>query len=85
MDGARQVFAVITNGYSDDSMTSDQEVLMAITSGFDNIKTIFIAREDSSVKNARGTHTNEEVSFFSFNFFFNLLLKFMALYNLNFC
>lgn len=61
MDGARQVFAVITNGYSDDSMTSDQEVLMAITSGFDNTKTIFVAREDSSVKNARGTHTNEEV------------------------
>lgn len=66
MDGVRQVFAVITNGYSDDAMTTDQEVLMAITSGFDNtpngqVSTVFVAREDSSVKNARGTHTNEEV------------------------
>ena len=65
MDGVRQVFAVITNGYSDDAMTSDQDVMIAIT-GFDNpsngeISTVFVAREDSSVKNARGTHTNEEV------------------------
>lgn len=70
MDGLRQVFAVITNGYSDDAMTTDQQVLMAITSGFDDtpngkVETVFVAREDSSVKNARGTHTNEEVGFYS--------------------
>ena len=66
MDGVRQVFAVITNGYSDDAMTTDQDVMISIKTGFDDpsngkINTVFVAREDSSVKNARGTHTNEEV------------------------
>ena len=56
------MFAVITNGYSDAKLTSDQDVVEAIFSmnSGDDVDTVFVAREDSSVSNARGTHTNTE-------------------------
>jgi len=61
--GLKKVFAVITNGYSDQKMTTDQEVFEATMqlNAIDDVTTVFVAREDSSVSNARGTHTNTEV------------------------
>ena len=63
MEGIRRVFAVITNGYSDAKLTTDQDVVEAVftMTASDDVDTVFVAREDSSVSNQRGTHTNTEL------------------------
>ena len=61
LEGIRRVFAVITNGYSDAKLTTDQDVVEAVFTLADNVDTVFVAREDSSVSNQRGTHTNTEL------------------------
>jgi len=64
LEGIRRVFAVITNGYSDAKLTTDQDVVEAVftMTASDDVDTVFVAREDSSVSNQRGTHTNTEVA-----------------------
>ena len=71
MEGIRRVFAVITNGYSDAKLTTDQDVVEAVftMTASDDVDTVFVAREDSSVSNQRGTHTNTELRIQKEHFF----------------
>lgn len=60
----RQVFVMISNGYSDDDLVRGQDVEAAALGLRDipNLKTVFVAREDSSIPGDRRTHTNEAVA-----------------------
>ena len=74
MEGIRRVFAVITNGYSDAKLTTDQDVVEAVFTLADNVDTVFVAREDSSVSNQRGTHTNTELWIQIIFFYFDYII-----------
>jgi len=62
LPGRKTVFAIITNGYSDDALTKgDQNVFEAAVGMSSNpmdIRMVFVAREDSSMN----AHTNEEIA-----------------------
>merc|ERR1712037_956800 len=60
----RQIFVMITNGYSDEDLVSQRDVEAELQGlqGVPNLKTVFVAREDSSIAGDQNTHTNEDVA-----------------------
>lgn len=63
LPGRKAVFAIITNGYSDDQLVTSDEVFASainMATAMD-VRMVFVAREDSSMPNAGNTHTYEEL------------------------
>lgn len=60
----RQIFVMVTNGYSDEDLVSQRDVEAELQGlqGVPNLKTVFVAREDSSIAGDQNTHTNEDVA-----------------------
>lgn len=63
LENRKSVFAIITNGYSDEKLVSPQAVFTtALDMSKTDIKMVFVAREDSSMPNSKNTHTNEDIA-----------------------
>jgi len=62
--GRKAVFALITNGYSDDKLVKSDQVLKSAADMHVaiNAQMVFVAREDSSMPNKANSHTNEELA-----------------------
>merc|ERR1712176_1497030 len=62
--GRKAVFALITNGYSDDKLVKSDQVLKSAADMHVAIdaQMVFVAREDSSMPNKANSHTNEELA-----------------------
>lgn len=60
----RQIFVMITNGYSDEDLVSQRDVEAELQGlqGVPNLRTVFVARGDSSIAGDQNTHTNEDVA-----------------------